>query len=317
MTDDAFLDALAADPLDDVTRAVYADWLEERGDGRAGFLRAELAGDEAGMRMCLGQVEEDWAFRAGRRWDVVVPRYPPARKIPVIKAIREFRNIGLAAAKNLAEQVTLPVLPGVPLPIALDALDRLRGLTHLPMPSHARHLADHPALSAGFRPATAPPRTRGVPYHPTFEAQTFLRLTAVRPDRVMSAARAVVGVSRGRLFESLDACLGPLPLTIAQAYNAAEAAELASRFAGLAEVQVFHAPHGSEAAEWVDVYIGPMAEEQLAEIQPWLIRVRGFGHLDNSETPFLRRLPRFHAEELLARLSALGPFHLRRSEDQP
>jgi uncharacterized protein (TIGR02996 family) len=314
MTDDAFLDALTADPLDDVTRAVYADWLEERGDSRATYLRAELAGDEAALRGF--QVDEDWAFRAGRRWDVVLRGYPLARKIPVIKTIREFRYIGLAAAKQLSEQVNPPVLPGVPLPIALDALDRLRGLGRLPLPEYARSLADSPPLSAGLRPATEPPRTRGVPYHPTFEAQTFLRLLAVRPDRVMSAARAVAGVSRGHLFESLDACLGPLPLTIAMAHDAAEAAELASRFRGLGEVRVFHAPHGSEAGEWVDVYVGPMPEEQLAEIQPWLIRVRGFGYLAHSEA-YLRRLPRFHAEELLVRLSPLGPFYLRRSEDQP
>ena len=37
----AFLAQLRADPADDVTRLVYADWLEERGDERAAFLRAE------------------------------------------------------------------------------------------------------------------------------------------------------------------------------------------------------------------------------------------------------------------------------------
>ncbi len=44
MSDDkAFLDAILANPNDDETRLVYADWLEERGDPRAEFLRAETA----------------------------------------------------------------------------------------------------------------------------------------------------------------------------------------------------------------------------------------------------------------------------------
>jgi uncharacterized protein (TIGR02996 family) len=39
-----FLQLLEADPLDDVTRAVYADWLEESGDVKRGeFLRLQLA----------------------------------------------------------------------------------------------------------------------------------------------------------------------------------------------------------------------------------------------------------------------------------
>ena len=43
MTDDrAFLEAIAADPDDEATRLVYADWLEEHGDSRAQFLRLEI-----------------------------------------------------------------------------------------------------------------------------------------------------------------------------------------------------------------------------------------------------------------------------------
>jgi uncharacterized protein (TIGR02996 family) len=42
MEDEAFLRALAEEPADDVRRLVYADWLDERGDPRAAFLRAEV-----------------------------------------------------------------------------------------------------------------------------------------------------------------------------------------------------------------------------------------------------------------------------------
>jgi uncharacterized protein (TIGR02996 family) len=44
----AFIRAIAADPDDEATRLVYADWLEERGDPRAEFLRVESA--LAGLR---------------------------------------------------------------------------------------------------------------------------------------------------------------------------------------------------------------------------------------------------------------------------
>jgi uncharacterized protein (TIGR02996 family) len=43
MTDDeAFIRAVVAAPADDAPRLVYADWLDERGDPRGAFLRAEL-----------------------------------------------------------------------------------------------------------------------------------------------------------------------------------------------------------------------------------------------------------------------------------
>src|SRR5262245_25918838 len=46
--DDGFLQALAAQPNDNVARLVYADWLQEQEDPRAEFLRLEvrLAGGE-------------------------------------------------------------------------------------------------------------------------------------------------------------------------------------------------------------------------------------------------------------------------------
>jgi uncharacterized protein (TIGR02996 family) len=44
MTDDeSFIRAIQASPLERTTRLVYADWLNERDDPRAGFLRAQCA----------------------------------------------------------------------------------------------------------------------------------------------------------------------------------------------------------------------------------------------------------------------------------
>jgi uncharacterized protein (TIGR02996 family) len=43
MLERSFIEALQADPNDEVSRLVYADWLDEQGDFRGEFLRAEMA----------------------------------------------------------------------------------------------------------------------------------------------------------------------------------------------------------------------------------------------------------------------------------
>ena len=43
MSEADLIAAIVAAPEDDVPREVYADWLEERGDPRAEFVRAQLA----------------------------------------------------------------------------------------------------------------------------------------------------------------------------------------------------------------------------------------------------------------------------------
>src|SRR5271166_6206709 len=44
----AFLEAIVAHPDDDTPRLVYADWLEERGDPRGAFIRAQCALERLG-----------------------------------------------------------------------------------------------------------------------------------------------------------------------------------------------------------------------------------------------------------------------------
>lgn len=97
----AFLAALAANPGDDVTRLVYADWLEENSDARGAYLRAEqeLATlDENDPRFVALdlQVREqfrafdgEWLSVAGRRWDTWLISFTPALKINAIKSVRE------------------------------------------------------------------------------------------------------------------------------------------------------------------------------------------------------------------------------------
>ena len=72
--DDGFLQAIAADPADEVTRLVYADWLEDRGDPRGEFIRIEIAldrsspGDDRSNALVRGRGNcDDRSIRHGRQ----------------------------------------------------------------------------------------------------------------------------------------------------------------------------------------------------------------------------------------------------------
>ncbi len=81
MNDDAaFTAALVADPNDDATRLVYADWLEERGDVRGEFLRLQhqLASVLERIQHVRPQVETQWANSIAIR-----PTWLFARSMPI------------------------------------------------------------------------------------------------------------------------------------------------------------------------------------------------------------------------------------------
>lgn len=59
--DDGFIVAILNDPYDLSLRLVYADWLEERGDPRAAFLRLEIAGHHTHRLKALSkQLDPSW-----------------------------------------------------------------------------------------------------------------------------------------------------------------------------------------------------------------------------------------------------------------
>jgi uncharacterized protein (TIGR02996 family) len=113
--EEGFLRAIAAAPMDDLPRLVYADWLEERGDPRSIYLR--LATQAAGQirnglvfenlrfalhATCEGAVA-DWRRQVGPWVDVVLESVHEDCKIGVIKVIYNLVTHNLHKAVDLVE----------------------------------------------------------------------------------------------------------------------------------------------------------------------------------------------------------------------
>jgi uncharacterized protein (TIGR02996 family) len=126
VTESAFLDALAADPSDYTTQLVYADWLEERGDPRAAYVRADAAlatiwpEDEAWLPAAQALAplalafDRDWLQAVSTPYDIALAGYEPTLKISAIKLIRELTAMGLAEAKAFSEAaLPRPLLQGL------------------------------------------------------------------------------------------------------------------------------------------------------------------------------------------------------------
>lgn len=134
----AFLDRLREDPLDGLTRSVYADWLEENRDPRAEYLRKEieaasLAADHPRWPEVAGWLRDralvhapEWVVAACPRYDVWLCGYDGPRKISVIKVVRELTGLGLADAKNFSETLPRVALAGVVFQAALAAAGMLK-----------------------------------------------------------------------------------------------------------------------------------------------------------------------------------------------
>jgi uncharacterized protein (TIGR02996 family) len=94
MTDDSFCRAIAEAPEDTAARLVYADWLEEQGDPRAEFVRADvrlaaMPAEDPARPALLEQLQDlrtgldpDWLARLDRTpiENCVLPPTPRRRK---------------------------------------------------------------------------------------------------------------------------------------------------------------------------------------------------------------------------------------------
>lgn len=99
-----FLATLKSDPEDDASRLVYADWLEERQDRRAEYLRLEVQLERIlpQLRELVATLDRDWLDAVSRKVDLVLIGARP-NIIMTIKAIRTVTGLGLKEAKDMAD----------------------------------------------------------------------------------------------------------------------------------------------------------------------------------------------------------------------
>jgi uncharacterized protein (TIGR02996 family) len=122
-SDVGFLQAILAEPGDDTHRLVYADWLEEHGDGRARYLRTEAllaaldeqdpqhAALEAELRTLREGLDRSWLGVAGKRYDLWLESYRPEYKIRTFKLVREVSRLNVKEAMDRVEAVTFRARP--------------------------------------------------------------------------------------------------------------------------------------------------------------------------------------------------------------
>ena len=128
MDEDGFLSALRENPNDDVTRLIYADWLQERGDVRGEYLRLEHELSRIPLRLAQlrQQIDPGWLAVASKRRRLVLISFPLERKIELIKVVREITGLGLAEAKKLVETPRATIKDDLTTDEAEQLVERLR-----------------------------------------------------------------------------------------------------------------------------------------------------------------------------------------------
>jgi uncharacterized protein (TIGR02996 family) len=117
MTDEqAFLDALAANPADDTTRLVYADWLDDRGEAaKAEYLRlvvglvphyATADSDPPAVARVHALTElspREWRQAVATRFGCALDGYSPGHKVTAVRWVQALTGFGLAEALRVVE----------------------------------------------------------------------------------------------------------------------------------------------------------------------------------------------------------------------
>jgi uncharacterized protein (TIGR02996 family) len=234
--DAAFLRQFAANPSDDATRLVYADWLDERDDPRGRYLRLEielagLAEDskryaelEAELQALRLDIDPGWLEQAGKRFDLLLHGYLPDQKIQTIKALRELTGRGLKEAKDLSEAP-----PPVLILAGVLRADAERGREHLRY-AYGRKVAD-----ATLRVSTGPARQLSPAERAA--ARCELVLLSYHPNEKLAVVRVLREVTGLALMEA-RLLAEAAPVTILENRTLPEVEQLAAQFAGIAEVEV-------------------------------------------------------------------------------
>jgi uncharacterized protein (TIGR02996 family) len=113
--EEGFLQAIAAAPADDLPRLVYADWLDDRSDPRATYLRLAIQAANqvryglpledlrSALRDTCAAAPADWRRQVGPWLDVVLEGVHQDCKIGVIKVLRNLVCSTLGEARALVE----------------------------------------------------------------------------------------------------------------------------------------------------------------------------------------------------------------------
>jgi uncharacterized protein (TIGR02996 family) len=224
MSDEAaFLTALKANPADDLTRLVYADWLDEHGEPqKAHYLRAvvdltQLQGgkpeynDAAGrLYTSCGVTDAGWRREAGARFDVVLTWYEPAHKIYTIKIIREQTGFGLAEAKALSQSIPIALFSWLPFELALPRL--------LAFSWRGSHSPRFP-IDATIRPTPWPDSAPGTVF------DVFLYEYHPEPHLAVHGLALLLGVTTNEVRERLK----NLPLVLATGIRPTAVADFVRR----------------------------------------------------------------------------------------
>ncbi len=127
----AFLEAIRQAPYDDAPRLVYADWLEERDDARAEYIRKmyEIIGHiragtsydhlDLAFRELAKQCMWGWRATVSKGFDVVFDACISDLKLWSIKKVRETMGLPLAEAKSFVETAPRLLREHIPLESAL------------------------------------------------------------------------------------------------------------------------------------------------------------------------------------------------------
>jgi uncharacterized protein (TIGR02996 family) len=239
-----FIDALGRDPADDVTRAVYADWLEEGGDGRAAFLRAEIAlsqRPDGGEAWCdaaaavpWAGIDEAWAKTVGPRYDVWLMGYEPTQKAVCIGVIRTLRWCSLAAAKALSEDLPARVVESLPSSYARRAALQLRQAAEYELSVEVRRAGSAAPVLTLRPPVVVPGRPPLAPSQSLFSlwlvdyplGNKLWVIKTLRENNPMELAEAKAAVEQ------------PLPVCLHGGLWREQAEALARRYSRWATVEV-------------------------------------------------------------------------------
>jgi uncharacterized protein (TIGR02996 family) len=232
MADDpeaALLAAVQADPADYQARAIYADWLEERGDPRGEYLRLDMQLVTLPPRLTalVDRIDPNWLRAVNGRFQISITAISN-NKINAIKIVREVTGLGLKDAKDLVESVT----PSKPVLLKNDMdLDEAREIAEKCV--HVMTIRVEPRLPERMPVSPSGPRGYRRPYRVLLvgvaDRLAVIREIHNRYPRSLVDARAVVDQIATQPFE------------LAVHMDATAAAELAVAFGALGTVKIEHA----------------------------------------------------------------------------